>query len=100
MIALERPAALAPPQFEPDDVPERVAKRQHNRSRRLRAWAVQVPSGGSGVAILLTLALLAATAGGGGPPEGRIAGDLQGPAAAGFLHTVATGGPGASGSAL
>src|SRR5258708_29452373 len=89
MIALERPAALAPPQFEPDDVPERVAKRQHNRSRRLRAWAVQVPSGGSGVAILLTAALLAATAGGGGLLEGGIAVDLQARAAAVHQHWAA-----------
>jgi uncharacterized protein YvpB len=89
MIALERPAAPAPPQFEPDESPERVAKRQHNRSRRLRAWAVQVPSGGSGVAILLTLALLAATAGGGGLLEGGIAVDLQARAAAVHQHWAA-----------
>ena len=89
MIALEQPAAPATPQFEPDEAPERVAKRQHNRSRRLRAWAVQVPSGGSGVAILLTLALLAATAGGGGLLEGGIAVDLQARAAAVHQHWAA-----------
>ncbi len=89
MIALERPAAPAPPQLVPDEAPERVAKRQHNRSRRLRAWAVQVPSGGSGVAILLTVALLAATAGGGGLLEGGIAVDLQARAAAVHQHWAA-----------
>src|SRR5712691_4336293 len=89
MIALERPAAPEPPQFEPDEAPERVAKRQHSRSRRLRAWAVQVPSGGSGVAILLTAALLAATAGGGGLLEGGIAVDLQARAAAVHQHWAA-----------
>ncbi len=86
MIALERPAAPAPPQLEPDEAPEPVVKRYPNRSRRLRAWAVQVPSGGSGVAILLTVALLAATAGGGGLLEGGIAVDLQARAAAVHQH--------------
>ena len=89
MIALERPAAPAPPQVESDQAPERAAKPQHNRSRRLREWAVQVPSGGSGVAILLTAALLAATAGGGGLLEGGIAVDLQARAAAVHQHWAA-----------
>ncbi len=89
MIALERPVAPEPPQFEPDEAPERVAKRQHSRSRRLRAWAVQVPSGGGGVAILLTVALVAATAGGGGLLQGGIAVDLQARAAAVHQHWAA-----------
>ncbi len=89
MIALERPAAPAPPQVESDQAPERAAKPQHNRSRRLREWAVQVPSGGSGVAILLTVALLAATAGGGGLLQGGIAVDLQARAAAVHQHWAA-----------
>src|ERR1700687_4438691 len=84
MIALEQPAPSLSP-FEPEVVPEPPEKRQ-TRSRRLRGWAVQVPSGGSRVAILLTVALLAGTAGGGGLLEGRIAIDPQAPAGGGHPH--------------
>lgn len=48
-----------------------------------------MPSGGSRVAILLTVALLAGTAGGGGILEGRIAVDLQARAAAVHQHWAA-----------
>jgi uncharacterized protein YvpB len=82
MIALEEPATEAPPAAEPEEAPEPPGKRPSTRSRRLRAWAVQVPSGGPRVAILLTVALLASTAGGSGLLEGRIAVDLQARAAA------------------
>jgi uncharacterized protein YvpB len=88
MIALERPAP-APPPVEPEGVPEPPRKQHPGRTRRLRAWAVQVPSGGSRVAILLTMALLAGTAGGGGLLEGRIAVDLQARAAAVHQHWAA-----------
>jgi uncharacterized protein YvpB len=88
MIALERPAP-APPPLEPEVVPEPPETQPAGRSRRLRAWAVQVPSGGSRVAILLTVALLAGTAGGGGILEGRIAVDLQARAAAVHQHWAA-----------
>jgi uncharacterized protein YvpB len=88
MIALERPAP-APPPVEPEAVPEPPETQPAGRSRRLRAWAVQVPSGGSRVAILLTVALLAGTAGGGGILEGRIAVDLQARAAAVHQHWAA-----------
>jgi uncharacterized protein YvpB len=88
MIAVERPAP-APLQVEPDYAPKPVAKPHPNRSGRLRAWAVQVPSGGPRVAILLTVALLASTAGGGGLLEGRIAVDLQARAAAVHQHWAA-----------
>jgi uncharacterized protein YvpB len=84
MIALERPAP-APPPAEPEEALELPEKRPA-RSRRLRAWAVQVPSGGGRVAILLTVALLAGTAGGGGLLNGRIAFDLQSRAAAVHQH--------------
>lgn len=50
---------------------------------------MQVPSGGSRVAILLTVALLAGTAGGGGLLEGRIAFDIQSQAAAVHQHWAA-----------
>lgn len=76
MIALEQPAP-APAPIEPEEVPEAPRKQPAARLRRLRAWAVQVPSGGGRVAILLTVALLAGTAGGGGLLEGRIAFDVQ-----------------------
>jgi uncharacterized protein YvpB len=76
MIALEQPAP-APAPIEPEGVPEALRKQPAARLRRLRAWAVQVPSGGGRVAILLTVALLAGTAGGGGLLEGRIAFDVQ-----------------------
>jgi uncharacterized protein YvpB len=82
MIALEQPAAPAPPPLEHAEAPEPVINSRADRTRRLRAWAVQVPSGGPRVAILLTVALLASTAGGGGLLEGRIAVDLQARAAA------------------
>ena len=82
MIALERPAE-APQAVEPEEALEPPQKRP-SRSRRLRAWAVQVPSGGSRVAILLTVALLAGTAGGGSLLEGKNAFDLQARAVA--LH--------------
>jgi uncharacterized protein YvpB len=81
MIAVERPAS-APAPAEPEEAPEPAGKQPGARARRIRAWAVQVPSGGAGVAIALTVALLAATAGGGGLLEGRIAFDLQARAAA------------------
>ena len=87
MIALERPA-VAPQPVEPEEVPEPPEKRPA-RSRRLRAWAVQVPSGGSRVAILLTVALLAGTAGGGGALESKDAFDLQARAAAVHQHWAA-----------
>ena len=88
MIAVERPAP-APLLLEPDGAPKPVPTRHPNRSDRLRAWAVQVPSGGPRVAILLTVALLASTAGGGGLLEGRIAVDLQARAAAVHQHWAA-----------
>jgi uncharacterized protein YvpB len=87
MIALERPAT-APSPVEPEEAPEPPEKRP-TRLRRLRGWAVQVPSGGSRVAILLTLALLAGTAGGGGLLEGQIAFDVQAQAAAVHQHWAA-----------
>src|SRR6202521_6430338 len=88
MIALERPAP-APSPVEPETVPESRETQRATRSRRLRGWAVRVPSGGSRVAILLTVALLAGTAGGGGLLEGRIAFDLQAQAAAVHQHWAA-----------
>ena len=87
MIAVESPPP-ALPQAAPEVFPEPAARRP-SRSRRLRSWAVQVPSGGSGVAIILTTALLAATAGGGGLLEGKIAVDLQSRAAAVHQHWAA-----------
>src|SRR5260370_15051327 len=63
MIAVERPA-LAPPPAEAQEAPEPSGKQPSARARRLRAWAVRVPSGGGRVAIVLTVALLAGTAGG------------------------------------
>jgi uncharacterized protein YvpB len=87
MIALERPAE-APQAVEPEEALESPQKRP-SRSRRLRAWAVQVPSGGGRVAILLTVALLAGTAGGGGLLEGKDAFDLQARAAAVHQHWAA-----------
>ena len=80
VIALERPGS--PAHLQPEHAPEPVAKRRETRSGRLRAWAVQVPSGGPGVAVFLTVALLASTAGGAGLLEGGIAVDLQARAAA------------------
>src|SRR4029077_19598712 len=74
---------------EPDGAPAPVPKPRAGRSRRLRAWAVQVPSGGPRVAILLTVALLGSTAGGGGILEGRIAVGLQARAAAVHQHWAA-----------
>jgi uncharacterized protein YvpB len=91
MIAVERPAPPAPqvePDVAPDVAPEPVAV-PRTRSGRLRAWAVQVPSGGGGVAVLLTVALLGATAGGGGLLEGGIAVDLQARASAVHQHWAA-----------
>jgi uncharacterized protein YvpB len=83
MIAVEQPAAPAPPPVERDQAPEPAGKRPSARARRLRAWALQLPSGdSSGLAIVLTVALLAATAGGGGLLDGRLAFDLQARAAA------------------
>jgi len=86
VIAVERPSR-APLPVEPEKAPEPAGQRltrptRPTRARRLRAWALQVPSGGGGVAIALTVALLAGTAGGGGLLEGRIAFDVQARAAA------------------
>jgi uncharacterized protein YvpB len=83
MIAVEQPPAPATRPVEPEQAPEPAGKQPSARARRVRAWALQLPSGGSGgVAIVLTVALLAATAGGGGLLDGRIAFDLQSRAAA------------------
>src|SRR5258708_21238308 len=81
MIAVERPA-LAPPPAEAQEAPEPSGKQPSARARRLRAWAVRVPSGGGRVAIVLTVALLAGTAGGGALLDGRPAFDVQSRAAA------------------
>ena len=81
MIAVERPA-LAPPPAEAQEAPEPSGKQPSARARRLRAWAVRVPSGGGRVAIVLTVALLAGTAGGGALLDGRTAFDVQSRAAA------------------
>jgi uncharacterized protein YvpB len=88
MIAVERPPAAAPA-AEPEKAPEPAGKRQP-KSSRVRAWAVELPSGGSSVvAIVLTVALLAATAGGGALLDGRIAFDVQARAAAVHDHWAA-----------
>jgi uncharacterized protein YvpB len=81
MIAVERPTP-APAPVEPEEAPKPVGKQPAARARRVRAWAVRVPSGGGRVAMALTVALLAGTAGGGGLLEGRIAFDVQARAAA------------------
>src|SRR5260370_23680611 len=81
MIAVERPA-LAPPPAEAQEAPEPSGKQPSARARRLRAWAVRVPSGGGRVAIVLTVALLAGTAGGGAFLDGRPPVDVQSRAAA------------------
>ena len=86
MIAVEQPVGPARQPVEPEVAPERAGKQPAARSRRIRAWAVQVPSGGGAVAIVLTVALLAAMAGGGGLLDGRIAFDLQARAAAVHEH--------------
>src|SRR3984893_3127677 len=77
MIAVEQPVA-APRPVEPAQAPEPARKPPAARARRLRAWALRLPSGDAGgLAIVVTVALLAATAGGGGLLDGRIALDLQ-----------------------
>jgi uncharacterized protein YvpB len=82
MIAVEQPVA-APRPVEPEQAPEPARKPPAARARRLRAWALRLPSGDAGgLAIVVTVALLAATAGGGGLLDGRIALDLQARAAA------------------
>src|SRR5260370_12422017 len=81
MIAVERPA-LAPPPAEAQEAPEPSGKQPSARARRLRAWAVRVPSGGGRVAIVLTVALLAGTAGRGALLDGRTPFDVQSRAAA------------------
>jgi uncharacterized protein YvpB len=84
MIAVERPTPTEP-SAEPTDAPEPPGKRPRApRFRRL--WSPDTALTSRGIAIALTVAMLAATAGGGGVLDGKIAFDLQARAAAAHQH--------------